>query len=1201
MSQTVKCEICGFENPVEYFYCGRCGNNLGTVVVTDTDSLVNAPIEGERKHVTIIFADISGFTALNDAAKSPAEVEQVVRLINLCLQELSEAIYEFDGYIDKYIGDAIMAVFGAPKAHEDDPERALRAALAMQQRLEQFNQNPPMPLPEPLGIHMGINTGTIIAGMVGTDRKRSYTVMGDAVNVASRLEGVSERGEILISEATYQLTNRLFVFEEREAVKVKGKREPLTIYQLKGARDLSQTQRGLTGMEAPLIGREYELQQLLSHYQNLFESQGSIVVVTGDAGLGKSRLVSDFRKQVGQEKGDNKVEPLWLFGRGLSYRQSFANRLLVDILHRYLDLPENPDDTLVKLRLEAMGQEMFGERQSEIIPYLATMLGLKLDKEVAANLSLNDPQVLQQRIFLAMGEWVEALAKKQPVIMVFEDLHWADPSSVSLIEYLFSLTLNIPLLIICVTRPDRESTFWNVKIQGAKDYADRFSELLLWPLTDEESRQLIKFLLKIEEMLPTTEKLLLNRAEGNPLFLEEVLRSLIEEGVIKRVNGHWEITRTISEIDIPNTLQGVLTARIDRLEEPVKRVLQIAAVIGRVFPRFVLSPIVNQPETLETALEQLELAELIEVRTHDPEPEYMFKHFLTHETSYNSLLHQQRKLIHKQIGDYMSRLYWQLGEEYAAIVADHYLKSETWPRALRYLHRAAEAAIQSFANKEAVDFYSHALKVANLLGAEADQATLLAVYEGRARVLTRLGEPQKAIEDYQAVLTKAKELDNNSAQLRALNGIGSLHASHYDFSQASEFFREALSVARRIGDERGIADTLSQLGNFYYNMGELELATQCYREASDISVSLADESRRLEAEDGLAKIMQEQGEIAASIERYQEIINGRRRLGYRSGLMSSLSLLLVAQTFMADYHLATDTAEEILELHRKSGEYYRVPFVKYYQAFAQLYQGELGQAGANLKDGLELARDQKQKAWETLGSAWLAYYYLTVGQDQAGLQEAEHSATMAQELGSPLYVMRAQSMLGTAYRHLGRLDESVKELEEVQAVAQGMGSAPDEVMILYQLIRAYMDTEQCDKAKASLQRLLGLALASEMKEFVIRGQWLQSLIEIHDKRYDEALNILVQASNLAEETNSRLSQYIIQIQKAYVYHLSGNSPASRDAMSYAQKIQKRLVDSLPDDETRQAFLNTPHAHHLREIVEANTKNRTKRKSQAGET
>ncbi len=1190
MPTTLKCEVCGADNPADHYYCGYCGNGLRALGSIPDDGLINTTIEGERRQVTIVFADISGFTALNDAAQTPAEVEQVVRLINLCLQELSEAIYEYEGYIDKYIGDAIMAVFGAPKAHEDDPERALRAALAMQERLEKFNQNPPMPLPEPLGIHIGINTGTVIAGMVGTDRKRSYTVMGDAVNVASRLEDVSERGEILLSEATYTLTSRLFIFKKRPPVKVKGKRDPIKIYELKGARDVDQTQRGLVGMEAPLIGREYESKVLLDRYEKLKQGQGGIIVVTGEAGLGKSRLVSDFRRQVNRD-GTNGNKPLWLFGRGLSYRQSFTNRLIVDILHRYLELPENPDPALVRMRLEAMGDDLFGPRAPEVVPFLATLLGLKLDEQVAASLPLDDPQALQQRVFVAVGEWLEILAQKQPVILVFEDLHWADPNSVKVIEYLFSLTLKHPILIICVTRPERESTFWNVKIRGAKDYPDRFVELTLWPLTDEESRQLIKHLLNLDDMPAATEQLLLKRAEGNPLFLEEVLRSLIESGIIRRSRGRWEITRTITEIDIPNTLQGVLTARIDRLEEPVKRVMQIAAVIGRVFPRFILEPIVNDPEILDKALEELELADLIKVRTPEPEPEYMFKHYLTYETAYSSLLHHQRTALHRQIADYMSRLYWQLGEEYAAIVAEHYCKSETWPRALRYLHRAGDAAVQSFANREAIDFYTRALQVAEKLGSEADPATVLAVYEGRAKILARMGDPQQAIDDFQQMLTIAREINNHSAQLRALNGIAALHASYYNFTQASDYFREALEVARHIGDERGIADTLNRLGDFYYNLGELELASACFHEAQELSLTLKDEPLRLEAADGLAKIMLQQGEIAAAIERYKEITQAHRRLGYRNRLMDALSVMLVAYTFSASYHQAEETAAEILELNKKSGDLNRIPFVKYYLAFGQLYQGELGKAGQNLQEGLEVAAAQEHKAWLSLGTAWLAYYYLTIGMDHEGLQQARQSVELAEQLQSPLYVMRSKTMLGTAYRHLKRLDEALHVLQDVHEVAHSMGYAIDEVMVLYQLIRACIDAQAWDKAHAHIKRLLDLAVASDMKEFLIRGWWLKSLIAIHHQQYEAALEYLLEAANLAEETDSRLSNFIIQIQKAYVYHVSGNAPASRDAVVYAQKIQKRLLDSLPDDQSRLAFLNSKHAGHLREMVEVHFQSR----------
>lgn len=1184
MSQTIKCEVCGYENPGGHSYCGRCGNEIAGINDLEITSIINAPIQGDRRQVTVIFADMSGFTALNDSAKTAAEVEQVVRLINELLKDLSEAIYEYDGYIDKYIGDEIMALFGAPVAHENDPELALRAALAMMERLAEFNENPPIALPEPLGMHMGINTGMVIAGMVGTDRKRSYTVIGDAVNVAARLEGASSRGQIFVNEDTYNLANRLFVFEEKDPIKVKGKAEPLKVYQLISARDLSQTQRGLSGMEAPLIGREYETQILVDAYRKLFEGEGNIAVVAGDAGLGKTRLVAETMKQVRQEV-DEDQKALWLFGRGLAYRQSFANRLFVDILYSYLQLPEDSDDTLVKLRLEAMGDELFGERKNEVIPYLATVLGLKLDNET--ELPVNDPQILQQRIFLAVGEWVEALAGRQPLVLVFEDLHWSDPSSVAMIEYLFSLTVYNPILLVCVTRPERVSNFWQVKTQSARDYTRNFTELTLWPLTDEESRQLIKYLLRIEPMPKDLERLLLNRAEGNPLFLEEVLRSLIEDGTIAHKNGHWEITRSVTDINIPNTLQGVLTARIDRLEESVKRVLQVAAVIGRVFPRFVLAPIINDEEMLDKALEQLELADLISVHKREPEPEYIFKHVLTYETAYNSMLHQQRQMIHRQIADFMATRYWLLGEQFAPIVAHHYYKSEIWPRAMRYLQRAAEAAIQSFANEEAVKFYTQALEVADIIGPGADQPALVAIYEGRARIRTRLGEPQEAVEDYQKMLAKAKELKDDAAQMRALNGLGALHASHHNFTEASEFFQQALAVARRIGDKQGTAETLNQLGMFYYSMGQLELATKCYREAYDLSIELQSEVGRINAEDGLARVMLEQGEVLASLVRYQEeIIPVRRRLGYRGGLMHSLAAVLMAQVYLGDYTAAEQTATELLELHEKSGDYLRVPLVKYYRGLGQLYRGLLGEAGENLKEGLSLAQEQEQKSMQALGLAWLGYFYLTLGMDDRGLNYAQDSVNMAKELGSPLYVMKANAVLGAAYRHVGRLPEAVAELENVHQVAHDMGFTPDDVSILYQLTRAHIDSEQWEQAKNTLAQLQDLARASELKEYLARGWWLSAQLETHDQRFEAALDSLTQAANLAEEIDSRLTQFLIQTQKVATYQAAGNDAAARDAITYAQKLQKKLAETnLTDEAEQRAFLNNVYSARLRQLAD----------------
>lgn len=1179
----LKCDVCGFVNPSDHFYCGFCGAEV--TGVEQSTSIINARSQGDRRQVTIIFADISGFTALNDAAKTPAEIEEVVTLINELLSQLSEAIYEYDGYIDKYVGDEIMALFGAPTAHENDPELALRAALSMMERLKKFNENPPVPLPKPLGIHMGINTGMVIAGMVGTDRKRSYTVMGDAVNVAARLESASVRGEILVNEDTYNLTNRLFDFEERDPIQVKGKAQPLKVYLLKGARDLSQTQRGLTGMEAPLIGREQEIEKLTTAYRNLHQGQGEIVSVTGDAGLGKTRLVTEVMKNI--KKTETEQPSLWLFGRGLAYRQSFANRLFVDILYSYLQVPENADDSLVKLKLSDMGDDLFGRRKDEVVPYLAAMLGVKLDGDSNIDLPLNEPQVLQRRIFVAMGEWVEALISRQPLVLVFEDLHWADPSSVQLIEFLFTLTVYNPILLICVTRLERSTTFWKIKSTGAEELGERFNELTLWPLTNEESRQVIKHLLKIDPMPGELEKLLLSRAEGNPLFLEEVIRSLIEEGVIDRVDDQWKITSPVTEIEIPNTLQGVLTARIDRLDDQVRRVLQIAAVIGRVFPHFILAPIVDDPEVLKKALEQLEIAELIEVKTREPEPEYMFKHVLTYETAYNSLLHQQRQMIHKQIGDYLSRQYWLLGEEYAPNVAEHYEKSQTWDRALRYLQRAAIAAIQSFANQEAVNFYTRALEVADIIGSRVDQKTLLEIYEGRAKIYTRLGELPEAMADYEDMLAKAEELNDISAQMRALNGNGALQASHHNFTLASEYFQKALGVARQVGDESGIADTLNQLGNFYYQMGELDLATSCYREASELSAQVEYDLAHLTSEDGLAKVMLEQGEIKASLERYQEdIIPLSRRLGYRSGLMNSLYSVLMGQVFTADYRDAKNTAAELLELHKKSGDFYRVPLIKYYQGLVYLYQGYIDQARQTMKEGLALAEEQQQKSSIALGLAWMGYADLTIGLAEQGLQQAERGLQLAQELGSPLYVMKTQSMLGTAYRHLDRLNESVIELENVQVNAHSMGFTPDEVMTIYQLVRAYIDTNDWDKAQSSLNDLLNLATVSEMQEFVARGLRLQAIIETHNQQFDTALKALSQAAEITQKTGSHLTRYTIQIQQADVYQQAGNLAAAKDTLAQARDSEKKLLDNIASDEIRQSFLTSSHANKLGQIDEA---------------
>jgi len=1167
-------------------------------IISTLPNMAELALEGERRQVTVIFADISGFTALNDAAKSPAEVELVVYVVNRLLQELSEAIYEFDGYIDKYVGDEIMAVFGAPKAHENDPELALRAVLSMVERLHKFNENPPIPLAKPFGLHGGVNSGQVIAGVMGAERRRSYTVMGDAVNVAARLESESERGQFFVSESTYNLTKRFFTFETREPVRVKGKPNPIAVYELTGARD-----RPLQGpdSQAPFTGREEELATLKHMYEQMYARKGQVVILTSDAGMGKSRLVQEFRRRVDQENAQLKPvwlsgheagdiehdhsKPLWLFGRGLSYRRSFANRLFVDILYSYLGLAGKVEDTVVKLRLEAMGNDLFPQRKNEIIPFLATMLGITLDPEVAETLPLNDPQALQQRTFLAMGEWVETLAQRHPVIMVFEDLHWADPSSVTLIEYLFGLAFYIPVMLICATRFDRETNFWKVKESNKIDYKDEIHEMILWPLTDYECRQVITRLLQIDQIPTDMEQLILSRAEGNPLFLEEVLRSLIEQEIIQYQDNQWKITRAVTEVDIPNTLQGVLTARLDRLENDVRAVLQVAAVIGRVFPRFILGPMVPEPDKLADALSKLQAAELIEIRTQDPEPEYMFKHVLTYELAYNSMLLQQRKVIHKRIGDYMARLFWQLGEEYASHVAVHYTKAEEWDRAFRYLVRAAEAAMQSFFNREAVEFYSRALEIVDKIpAAKLEKSAVMEVYYGRARILSRLGHPQEAIADYEVMRAKSKELKDDSAQLRALNGIGALHAN-YDFSSATELFQSALRVARRIGDKSGVVDTLNQLGNFYLNMGDLNQSVTYYKEARNLSLELEKESTRIEAEDGLASVNLERGKTAACIQRYdEEILHVRRRLGYRGGLIKSLATLLRAHTYSGNYYEARLIVEELDQLNKKSTDLFLMPLIRYHQGLGLLYQGQFDAAMQNFELGLDISYKQQQKGWQVLGLTMMSFYHLILGLDEKALEQATQANNLALELGSPLYILRAQSVLGAVYRRLNRLNEATMLLENIYNVAIKMDLMLDAVMILYQLGRTYVNHNQWHKVKDTAVQLLELAQSTQMREYVVLAHLLQAMVEVQEKRYQTALNLLADAATLAEHLEGVLGQYWITIYQAELYTITKNEVAYKEAMLTAQKLQQRLAETMANPTLRDIFLNDRHGQRLQHLL-----------------
>lgn len=544
-------------------------------------------LKGERKQVTVMFADISGFTAMSEKL----DPEEVRSMINGCFERLGAVIDQYGGHIDKFIGDEIMALFGAPVAHENDPERALRAALDMMAALETFNAEHADMIPKPLKLHFGINSGLVIAGGIGTHQRQDYSVMGDTVNLAARLEDLSEAGEILVGEDTYRLTAPLFQFETRPPVRVKGKEKPVQVYRVERAKVGASQMRGIEGLYSPMVGRQGEFTRakaLLDHFET---GQGGVLSIIGDAGLGKSRLTQELEEYYGDMSQIH-----WAEGHALSYGESASYLVARAVLRHLLRIaPDAPPSEASQILRDEVHSLLPAQIQ-EIYPLLAYLLDLPLDEESAQRLKYLEGDMLHQRLFQTVQQLLLAQAKQTPLVLVWDDLHWGDPSSLALLESLLPLTRQCRLALALVYRPVRDGRVWAFHQRLQERLGDAHQIIELAPLSHVESSQLLDNLLGLSDLPAKIRQLILNKAEGNPFYIEEVIRSLLDSGrLVRTTEGlSWQASANLEDVSLPDTLQGVIMSRIDRLDPESKRTLQVASVIGRNFPYRLLAQVVGR-------------------------------------------------------------------------------------------------------------------------------------------------------------------------------------------------------------------------------------------------------------------------------------------------------------------------------------------------------------------------------------------------------------------------------------------------------------------------------------------------------------------------------------------------------------------------------------------------------------------------------
>jgi class 3 adenylate cyclase len=717
------CPSCGAELPGGARFCPACGRPVE-----------DRPTDRERKLVTILFADLVGSTALAERL----DPEHVRDVLDTYFAAMRDEIDAEGGTVEKFVGDAVMAAFGVPTAHEDDPARALRAAARMRRRLVAVNEDLGARHGVSLEVRLGVNTGEVIATV--DPRPGEPFVTGDAVNAAARLQTSADPGEVLVADRTARAV-RGFRFGEARAIRVKGKAEPVLARPLEGESD--DDERGVPGLTSPLVGRDRELDLLRTVYDRVAgEARPHLVTLYGEPGVGKSRLTREFVAALGERA----PSPLVLQGRCLPYGDGVTYWPLAEILkaHAGIDDADPPDAILAKVRrrcdLALGGGDLTPERACAALAYT---IGVE---EPGARIGEREPRQVRREMHTAWRGFFTSLALTRPVVTVIEDIHWADPALLDLLEEVAD-RVDGSLLLLCPARPallDRRPG-WS----GGRRNA---SAIDLEPLTDEDADRLVAHLLTVEDLPPRTHDLILARAEGNPFFLEEIVRQLIDEGRIVYEDGRWRAAVGIDDVQIPDTVQGVLAARIDLLEPSAKRALQLAAVVGRVFWPAPVGRLLNgDGEDLAGILGRLQERDLVRARPRSAlagHPEYAFKHVLTRDVAYESLPKRDRSRAHATVADWIETTSGARSE-FGELLAYHLeaaLRAERDdargdPERAEALRGRAFDATLSAAEDARRRFAIH--KALTL----ADRAVALAVTPlERARALERLG--RICIDDY---------------------------------------------------------------------------------------------------------------------------------------------------------------------------------------------------------------------------------------------------------------------------------------------------------------------------------------------------------------------------------------------------------------------------------------------------------------------
>jgi class 3 adenylate cyclase/tetratricopeptide (TPR) repeat protein len=1138
------CPQCGRPNPRNNRFCGECGASLASRAsealsaappsdaarsLEDPGRAGRAAVEGEHKQVTVLFADVADFTPMAERL----DPEECHALVSRCFDLMLREVRHYEGTVCHFLGDGIMALFGAPTAREDHAQSAVRAALGIQQSLKAYQQE----LQERRGIHfrvrIGLNSGPVVVGTVGSGPSQTYTAIGDTVNLASRIQALAEPGSVLITPSTHRLVDGYFVTHDHGEHPVKGKQQPVRLYEVVQPRpgrsrvDLA-VERGL----CPLVGRRRELEVLLDRSARARGGGGQIVFVRGEPGIGKSRLLYELKRRLEGE------EVTWLEGRCISYGHDIAYFPIIELLKGGLGIEETDAPGEIIRKVEA-GLGSLGPEAEAGIPFLKYLLAVDPGDTAVAGM---DPQLRRARLFESLRAWMLAAAAIRPLVVVVEDLHWIDPLSQEFLSYLAETVPHQPLLLLLTHRPEYERRFGDPSCAVG---------LELQSLSEQESGEVAHGLLGADSLPGELQELIYGKAEGNPFFVEEVTKSLLEIGAIRRSGSGYILARRLEEIYVPDTVQDVIMARLDRLPEEPKRALQTASVIGREFTVRLLDRTAELQGRLEEYLRDLKSVELIYERALYPELAYMFKHALTHDVAYHSLLLARRKALHRLVGAAIETLYADRLEEQYERLAYHFERAEAWDMALDYLHRSAQKAMAAFAPQQAAAFYDRALAVAAKPGQRVSVEQMIALHAGRGQALRVVNDWRESIASFQAMLDAAAAAGDDRQQGYALQEIGFTCFQSHRFSDALDYAERARHLARRINEPGILAGSDATTGGVHGLTGNLPIAREVMEEALRTSRLAGVPFFEAFALEWIGLFDHWQGNHAAALGRWRELLS----LGHQHRLPGAL---VFALWLMGMGHCAC---------------------------------GEYEQSCRYLRESLELSARVGDKRYRCRSLNCLGWVYMDLCHWEMAVRYNSQGAEESRAYGDPEIIRNAELNLGDCYLALGQWDEARQILETVHRECLEGGARGEEWMkwrytqhLNASLGELWLARGDAEKAMVFAEECLTTAEATGSRRNIVKGRRLKAEVLLAQGRLAEAEPEIEEALGVARAVGNPPQLWKTLAVLGRLRQAQCRRAEAGAAYQEALGLVEGVAMGLADRELRDTLLASPQVLALREAA-----------------